>query len=167
MYCSQLYIYIYICLLLLLLLVDSAVEKFCLQLEILKILFSCDRCDDEYWLVMEWMQVGAPPEIASLLDEIRRENELCHKRDVVSTCFGADPELDEFMVPPFPSLPSGFFSLSYVHTAHAHPYIYIYVEPIFYFCHTDHVCDFRFFFCLHPSWYIIIIKDWDGWLLYV
>ncbi|KAF7829337.1 homeobox protein knotted-1-like 6 [Senna tora] len=41
-------------------------------------------------------QVGAPPEIACLLDEIRRENDLS-KKDVVSTCFGADPELDEFM----------------------------------------------------------------------
>ncbi|RDX83447.1 Homeobox protein knotted-1-like 6, partial [Mucuna pruriens] len=40
--------------------------------------------------------VGAPPEIARLLEEIRRENDLC-KSDVVSTCFGADPELDEFM----------------------------------------------------------------------
>lgn len=46
------------------------------------------------------LQVGAPPEIARLLEEIRRENDLC-KSDVVSTCFGADPELDEFMVPPF------------------------------------------------------------------
>lgn len=42
-------------------------------------------------------QVGAPPEIACLLDEIRRENDVC-KRDAVSTCLGADPELDEFMV---------------------------------------------------------------------
>ena len=42
-------------------------------------------------------KVGAPPEIACLLDEIRRENDLC-RRDV-STCFAADPdpELDEFM----------------------------------------------------------------------
>ena len=42
-------------------------------------------------------QVGAPPEIACLLDEIRRENDVCN-RDAVSTCLGADPELDEFMV---------------------------------------------------------------------
>ncbi|RYR65150.1 hypothetical protein Ahy_A03g011129 [Arachis hypogaea] len=41
-------------------------------------------------------QVGAPPEIASLLEEIQRENDLC-KGDVNSTCIGADPELDEFM----------------------------------------------------------------------
>jgi hypothetical protein len=46
-----------------------------------------------------FVQVGAPPEIATLLDEIRRENDIC-KRDVVSTYLGADPELDEFMVPP-------------------------------------------------------------------
>ncbi|XP_057448512.1 homeobox protein knotted-1-like 6 isoform X2 [Lotus japonicus] len=45
---------------------------------------------------IECQKVGAPPEIARLLEEIRRENDLC-KRDVVSTCFGADPELDEFM----------------------------------------------------------------------
>lgn len=43
-------------------------------------------------------QVGAPPEIASLLDEIGRENDVYNRRDVVSTCVGADPELDEFMV---------------------------------------------------------------------
>ncbi|XP_029126139.1 homeobox protein knotted-1-like 6 [Cajanus cajan] len=40
--------------------------------------------------------VGAPPEMACLLEEIRRENDVC-KMDVVSTCVGADPELDEFM----------------------------------------------------------------------
>ncbi|CAN0893122.1 Homeobox protein knotted-1-like 6 [Linum grandiflorum] len=39
--------------------------------------------------------VGAPPEIASFLDEIRRENDVC-RRDAAS-CFGPDPELDEFM----------------------------------------------------------------------
>jgi hypothetical protein len=39
-------------------------------------------------------KVGAPPEMASLLEEIGRENHL------LSTCSdtGADPELDEFMV---------------------------------------------------------------------
>lgn len=44
-------------------------------------------------------QVGAPPEIACLLEEIQRESHL-HKQNVVpsSSCFGADPELDEFMV---------------------------------------------------------------------
>ncbi|KAG5059248.1 hypothetical protein JHK87_000277 [Glycine soja] len=47
---------------------------------------------------IDCQKVGAPPEIARLLEEIRRENDLC-KSDVVSssTCFGADPELDEFM----------------------------------------------------------------------
>lgn len=51
-------------------------------------------------------QVGAPPEIACLLEEIRREND-SHKQNAISTCFGADPELDEFMVmvPP-PQLPT-------------------------------------------------------------
>lgn len=42
--------------------------------------------------------MGAPPEIASLLDEIGRENDVYNRRDAVSTCVGADPELDEFMV---------------------------------------------------------------------
>lgn len=46
---------------------------------------------------IDCQKVGAPPEIAELLEEIRRENDLCYKRDVVSTCFGADPELDHFM----------------------------------------------------------------------
>ena len=61
-----------------------------------------NRCNKLLTTFCYW-QVGAPPEIASLLEEIRRENDLC-KRDVVSTCFGADPELDEFMVmvPPAP-----------------------------------------------------------------
>lgn len=45
---------------------------------------------------IDCQKVGAPPEIACLLDEIRRENDL-NKRDVVSTCFGDDRELDEFM----------------------------------------------------------------------
>lgn len=45
---------------------------------------------------IDCQKVGAPPEIVCLLDEIRRENDVC-KRDAVSTCSGADPELDEFM----------------------------------------------------------------------
>ncbi|XP_022633723.1 homeobox protein knotted-1-like 6 isoform X2 [Vigna radiata var. radiata] len=45
---------------------------------------------------IDCQKVGAPPEIACLLEEIRRENDVC-KRDVVYTCVGADPELDEFM----------------------------------------------------------------------
>ncbi|KAI4328202.1 hypothetical protein L6164_020576 [Bauhinia variegata] len=45
---------------------------------------------------IDCQKVGAPPEIACFLDEIRRENDLC-KRNIVSTCFGDDPELDEFM----------------------------------------------------------------------
>lgn len=40
-------------------------------------------------------QVGAPPEISILLEEIRSENEAWKCSDC---CFGADPELDEFMV---------------------------------------------------------------------
>jgi len=68
------------------------------------------------------LQVGAPPEIARLLEEIRRENDPC-KSDAVSssTCFGADPELDEFMVPPF------FLSAHARTQIYIHIYIYIYI----------------------------------------
>ncbi|MED6180682.1 Homeobox protein knotted-1-like 6 [Stylosanthes scabra] len=45
---------------------------------------------------IDCQKVGAPPEIARLLEEIQRENDVC-KGDVSSTCIGADPELDEFM----------------------------------------------------------------------
>ena len=48
--------------------------------------------------------MGAPPEIAGFLDEIRRENGGFCKGDAISTCLGADPELDEFMVGLFVSL---------------------------------------------------------------
>ncbi|KAK1415741.1 hypothetical protein QVD17_31526 [Tagetes erecta] len=42
-------------------------------------------------------KVGAPPEVAYLLDDIRRGNN-AHKRNfTASTCLGDDPELDEFM----------------------------------------------------------------------
>ncbi|KAK1268251.1 Homeobox protein knotted-1-like 6 [Acorus gramineus] len=45
---------------------------------------------------IDCQKVGAPPEIASFLDEIRRENDVS-KRSLVSGRMGADPELDEFM----------------------------------------------------------------------
>ncbi|KAJ6313399.1 hypothetical protein OIU77_014829 [Salix suchowensis] len=45
---------------------------------------------------IDCQKVGAPPGIACFLDEIRRENDL-FKQDAVSTYWGADPELDEFM----------------------------------------------------------------------
>lgn len=47
---------------------------------------------------IDCQKVGAPPEIACLLEEIQRESHL-QKQNVVpsSSCFGADPELDEFM----------------------------------------------------------------------
>ncbi|XWS22624.1 hypothetical protein CRYUN_Cryun29cG0052100 [Craigia yunnanensis] len=45
---------------------------------------------------IDCQKVGAPPEIASILDEILRENDV-NKRDIVPTCLGVDPELDEFM----------------------------------------------------------------------
>ncbi|KAK1403302.1 ELK domain-containing protein/KNOX1 domain-containing protein/KNOX2 domain-containing protein/Homeobox_KN domain-containing protein [Heracleum sosnowskyi] len=46
---------------------------------------------------IDCQKVGAPPEISCLLDEIQRENDVYDKIDSVSTCVGADPELDEFM----------------------------------------------------------------------
>ncbi|KAE9597011.1 hypothetical protein Lal_00007942 [Lupinus albus] len=46
---------------------------------------------------IDCQKVGAPHEIAVLLEEIRQENNLCCKKDLVSTCFGSDPELDNFM----------------------------------------------------------------------
>ncbi|XP_043703892.1 homeobox protein knotted-1-like 6 [Telopea speciosissima] len=47
---------------------------------------------------IDCQKVGAPPEIACLLDEIRRENDVCKRNAATaSTCVGVDPELDEFM----------------------------------------------------------------------
>ncbi|XP_065876755.1 homeobox protein knotted-1-like 6 [Euphorbia lathyris] len=45
---------------------------------------------------IDCQKVGAPPEIACLLDEIRRENELC-KGNATLSCLGVDPDLDDFM----------------------------------------------------------------------
>ncbi|KZV17814.1 homeobox protein knotted-1-like 6 [Dorcoceras hygrometricum] len=45
---------------------------------------------------IDCQKVGAPPEIACFLDEIRREKDL-YRQDTVATCTGIDPELDEFM----------------------------------------------------------------------
>ncbi|KAI9125243.1 hypothetical protein K1719_003859 [Acacia pycnantha] len=45
---------------------------------------------------IDCQKVGAPPEIACLLGEIQQENDVS-KRDVISMCYGDDPELDEFM----------------------------------------------------------------------
>ncbi|XVE92383.1 hypothetical protein REPUB_Repub01dG0092500 [Reevesia pubescens] len=45
---------------------------------------------------VDCQKVGAPPEMASILDEILIVNDV-NKRDMVPTCLGADPELDEFM----------------------------------------------------------------------
>ncbi|XP_062110361.1 homeobox protein knotted-1-like 6 [Humulus lupulus] len=46
---------------------------------------------------IDCQKVGAPPEIASFLEEIRRKNEPYKRDSIISTCLGADPELDEFM----------------------------------------------------------------------
>ncbi|KAJ9163763.1 hypothetical protein P3X46_023396 [Hevea brasiliensis] len=46
---------------------------------------------------IDCQKVGAPPEMAYLLDEIRQESDLSKRSTVVPSCLGADPELDEFM----------------------------------------------------------------------
>ncbi|XP_030940850.1 homeobox protein knotted-1-like 6 [Quercus lobata] len=46
---------------------------------------------------IDCQKVGAPPEIADVLDEIQRESDLCKRTVAVSTRFGSDPELDQFM----------------------------------------------------------------------
>lgn len=67
--------------------------KPCLKLKLYVLVW--DAC----WAVrFAVFQVGAPPEIASFLDEIRRENDLFNHDGRVSTCLGDDPELDIFMV---------------------------------------------------------------------
>ncbi|GMI90187.1 KNOTTED1-like homeobox gene 6 [Hibiscus trionum] len=45
---------------------------------------------------IDCQKVGAPPEMARILDGILTETDV-NKRDNVPTCLGADPELDEFM----------------------------------------------------------------------
>ncbi|KNA21290.1 hypothetical protein SOVF_044490 [Spinacia oleracea] len=42
-------------------------------------------------------KVGAPPEIANMLEEMKQENDLYRRRGGGRTCIGVDPELDEFM----------------------------------------------------------------------
>ncbi|KAJ4960621.1 hypothetical protein NE237_020531 [Protea cynaroides] len=47
---------------------------------------------------IDCQKVGAPSEISCLLDEIRRENDVCRRNTAgASTRLGVDPELDEFM----------------------------------------------------------------------
>ncbi|XP_073269808.1 homeobox protein knotted-1-like 6 [Primulina huaijiensis] len=47
---------------------------------------------------IDCQKVGAPPEIACFLEEIRREKDLLSKQgEAVSMSIGVDPELDEFM----------------------------------------------------------------------
>ncbi|KVH98930.1 KNOX2-like protein [Cynara cardunculus var. scolymus] len=41
-------------------------------------------------------EVGAPPDISNLFDEIFRDNDFC-RRSSACSCLGDDPELDEFM----------------------------------------------------------------------
>lgn len=71
-------------------------------------LFFSSTCDNSFGLYLGfrfWLgfngsfifQVGAPPEIATVLEEIRQQNDF-RKPNATSICIGADPELDEFMV---------------------------------------------------------------------
>ncbi|KAI7735540.1 hypothetical protein M8C21_032051 [Ambrosia artemisiifolia] len=48
---------------------------------------------------IDCQKVGAPPDVAYLLDDIRHENINVSRRNYASasTCFGVDPELDDFM----------------------------------------------------------------------
>ncbi|KAE8692326.1 Homeobox protein knotted-1-like 6 [Hibiscus syriacus] len=46
---------------------------------------------------IDCQKVGAPPEMARIFDELLTDTDV-NKRDIVPTCLGADPELDEFMV---------------------------------------------------------------------
>uniref|UniRef100_A0A1D1XVC7 Homeobox protein knotted-1-like 2 n=1 Tax=Anthurium amnicola TaxID=1678845 RepID=A0A1D1XVC7_9ARAE len=46
---------------------------------------------------IDCQKVGAPPEVASLLDEIRRESDVKRLDAASSSFLGADPELDHFM----------------------------------------------------------------------
>ncbi|KAM5572005.1 homeobox protein knotted-1-like 6 [Rosa sericea] len=46
---------------------------------------------------IDCQKVGAPPQIAHILEEIRRESDQLSRITVGSTCMGVDPELDEFM----------------------------------------------------------------------
>ncbi|CAN4124247.1 unnamed protein product [Withania somnifera] len=46
---------------------------------------------------IDCQKVGAPPEIANLLEEIRQQKDF-RKPNATSICIGADPELDEFML---------------------------------------------------------------------
>ncbi|KAI3817535.1 hypothetical protein L1987_11330 [Smallanthus sonchifolius] len=46
---------------------------------------------------IDCQKVGASPEVACLLDDIRNENDVRKRNATASTCLGVDPELDEFM----------------------------------------------------------------------
>jgi hypothetical protein len=59
--------------------------------------FDCTRVI-LFFSFLSFVQVGAPPEIADVLDEIRRESDLCKRTSAASTRLGADLELDQFMV---------------------------------------------------------------------
>ncbi|KAE8713508.1 Homeobox protein knotted-1-like 6 [Hibiscus syriacus] len=50
----------------------------------------------EAYIDCQKVEVGAPPEMARILDELLTVTDV-NKRDIVRTCLGADPELDEFM----------------------------------------------------------------------
>ncbi|XP_050225437.1 homeobox protein knotted-1-like 6 [Mercurialis annua] len=46
---------------------------------------------------IDCQKVGAPPQMAYILEEIRQETDLSKRPTAITSCLGADPELDEFM----------------------------------------------------------------------
>lgn len=57
---------------------------------------------------VDCQKIGAPPEVANILGRSVRGRDIGERTSGVSTCLGADPELDEFMV--FALLAVLFFS---------------------------------------------------------
>lgn len=74
------------------------------------------------------IQLGAPPEISCLLDDIRQENYIRKRNTMASTCFGVDPELDVFMVRHDTSY---FFFVTLTNTSIFSDRLFI-----FFFCHN-------------------------------
>ncbi|KAL9240960.1 hypothetical protein vseg_015124 [Gypsophila vaccaria] len=46
---------------------------------------------------IDFIKVGAPPKVGSILEEIEREKDRCMQEVGARTCIGANPELDQFM----------------------------------------------------------------------
>lgn len=68
--------------------------------------------NSRFFFLLRRPQVGAPPEVAGLLDEIRRQSDdVSMVSGSVTNCLGSDPELDEFMVSLSPLPPLSKFLL--------------------------------------------------------